>query len=105
MTIGYKNPPPRRRTDIPSTAKNTNYFHLADQYRHGLSWDAIGTKIGVPGVSVYRAVVKGKLPKSASQRRALAAGYDEWKARNLPALLAIVEWAETPPGERKWLAD
>lgn len=36
-----------------------------------MSWKAIGAEIGLSGPVVYRAVVKGKIPRSRAVRRAL----------------------------------
>lgn len=68
---GYKKPPLRRTPEIHLTPRNAKLAPLAKMYRSGKSWDAIGKEIGLPGMTVYRAVVKGEIPKSMRQRRAL----------------------------------
>lgn len=68
---GYKNPPLRRTPEIQLQRCNANLAHLAEKYRNGQSWDAIGAEIGLSGPVVYRAVVQGKIPRKKAARRAL----------------------------------
>lgn len=68
---GYRQPPRRRTPEFHLHRKNTNFRRLADKYRAGQSWAAIGEEIGLSGPQVYRAVVQGRIPRSQDARRKL----------------------------------
>lgn len=68
---GYKSPPRRRTLNIPSTGVYANLDVLAERYRGGASWAAIGAEIKVPGIVVYRAVVRQQFPRNRRYRKAL----------------------------------
>ena len=71
MTTGYKKPPRRRTPEIHLTDCKTIFSPLAAQYRTGKTWGEIGTKLGIPGIVVYRAVVDSYEPQRNDYRAAL----------------------------------
>lgn len=67
---GYKSPPAKRST-IRVQIEYTNLERLAEKYRAGMTWKAIGDEIQVSAATVRRAVVLGIYPSDNKLRTAL----------------------------------
>lgn len=101
-----KTKPPVRKSKITHlTAVTPISSVLLSAYGHLSTWKAVGAEIGISGGMAYRVAVQGYEPHDPVIRRRIkkfaALDYDAWKARHMPALLAIVRWAEMPKAERR----
>src|SRR3990167_1436159 len=91
----------------PNTSDSTRRFLTR---RHGKldSWRLLAQQLGGTNRGLLSAVASGQRKPPAALKAAVKRlkerenDYDAWRARNFPALAAMVAWAETPRAERVW---